>query len=177
MPARLALTLTLATAAVGLALAAAPAGPGDRAPAAAASPRAGGYTLPLAGEPAVAQPFVAPANPWAAGHRGVDLRAAAADVVHAPAAGTVAFAGTVVDRGVLTIAHQGGLRSSLEPVDPAVSAGMSVTAGQAVGTVQPVAGHCAPATCLHWGVRRGERYLDPLGLLAGAGPVVLLPGG
>jgi hypothetical protein len=34
--------------------------------------------------------------------------------------------------------------------------------------------HCAPRTCLHWGVRLGSRYVDPLTLL-GRGPPVLLP--
>ncbi|MFD2025564.1 peptidoglycan DD-metalloendopeptidase family protein [Promicromonospora aerolata] len=36
------------------------------------------------------------------------------------------------------------------------------------------ASHCAPRSCLHWGVRRGERYIDPLSLLYRP-PIVLLP--
>jgi hypothetical protein len=38
------------------------------------------------------------------------------------------------------------------------------------------AGHpgCPVAACLHWGLRRGADYLDPLALL-GLGPVRLLP--
>lgn len=136
---------------------------------------AGRYRLPLVGEPAVVHPFDAPAAPWAAGHRGVDLSSGTGQDVLAPAGGTVSFAGTVVDRGVITLAHPDGLRSSLEPVDWAVGAGAHVAPGQVIGTVQHVAGHCAPATCLHWGVRRGDDYLDPLSLLDGAGPVILLP--
>jgi hypothetical protein len=38
-----------------------------------------------------------------------------------------------------------------------------------------VPGHCAPGVCLHWGVRLGATYLDPIGLLRGFGPIVLLP--
>jgi murein DD-endopeptidase MepM/ murein hydrolase activator NlpD len=134
-----------------------------------------GYALPLAGEPAVRRPFDAPAEPWSPGHRGVDLAAGAGAQVLAPADGIVTFAGTVVDRGVVTVQHPGGLRSSLEPVTWSVAAGARVSRGQPVGTVQAASGHCAPAWCLHWGVRRGERYLDPLVLLAPNGTVVLLP--
>jgi hypothetical protein len=49
-----------------------------------------------------------------------------------------------------------------------------VVAGGRLGVVAAVPGHCAPATCLHWGVRRGDVYLDPLQLV-GTGPPVLLP--
>ena len=31
--------------------------------------------------------------------------------------------------------------------------------------------HCAPRACLHWGVRRGDEYLDPLDVLRGYGPI------
>ena len=43
-----------------------------------------------------------------------------------------------------------------------------------MATVAATPGHCAPATCLHWGVLRGETYLDPL-VLVGAVRVMLLP--
>lgn len=131
------------------------------------------FVLPVAGRPALIHPFDAPAAPWAPGHRGIDLACAVGQNVLAPADGTVAFAGTVVDRSVVTIVHADGLRSSLEPVLGSVDPGERVVRGQVVGTLQPVPGHCAPASCLHWGVRRAERYLDPLKLLAG--PVILLP--
>ena len=115
-----------------------------------------------------------PAQPWAAGHRGIDLDAEAGSPVLAPAAGTVTVAGTVVDRGVVTILHADGRRSSLEPVSPAVVVGQQVAAGDVVGTVSGERSHCA-GTCLHWGVREGLDYLDPLTLLPSGGPVVLLP--
>lgn len=97
------------------------------------------------------------------------------DVVRSPAAGVVTFADVVVDRPVLTVTHAGGLRSSLEPVTATVDVGTPVTAGEAVGTLGPGPDHCAAGSCLHWGVRRGDVYLDPLDLLPGSGPVVLLP--
>ncbi|WP_024288824.1 murein hydrolase activator EnvC [Cellulomonas sp. KRMCY2] len=134
----------------------------------------GSYGLPV-GEGVVLRLYAAPSTVWGRGHRGVDLSAGPGDLVRAPAAGVVAFAGTVVDRDVLTINHPDGLRSSLEPVVPSVDVGQPVGAGDTVGSVQDVVTHCRPDACLHWGVRRGEVYLDPLDLLAGAGPVVLLP--
>ena len=130
------------------------------------------YVLPVAGS-AVIHAFDAPEAPWAPGHRGVDLACAVGQDVRAPADGTVAFVGTVVDRSVVTIAHPDGLLSSLEPVLGSVAPGAHVVRGQVVGTLQGVSGHCAPASCLHWGVRRAARYLDPMELLAG--PVILLP--
>ena len=42
-------------------------------------------------------------GPYAAGHRGIDLPAAAGEAVLAPADGVVTFSGTVVDRPVLSI--------------------------------------------------------------------------
>jgi murein DD-endopeptidase MepM/ murein hydrolase activator NlpD len=50
-------------------------------------------------------------------------------------------------------------------VYPSVLAGQQVTRGSPIGTL--VAGHagCPGAACLHWGLRRGETYLDPMVLL------------
>lgn len=133
------------------------------------------WTWPLDPVPAVARQFEAPPSPWAAGHRGVDLVTGPATAVLAPTDGVVTFAGVVVDRGVLVVAHAGGLRTSYEPVAPTVTAGDRVAAGQQVAVVGPQAGHCAPRTCLHWGLRHGSTYLDPLRMVLPAEPPVLLP--
>jgi murein DD-endopeptidase MepM/ murein hydrolase activator NlpD len=118
--------------------------------------------------------FDAPAGPYAAGHRGVDLSAVVGQEVLAAAAGTVAFAGTVAGRGVVSVDHADGRRTTYEPVTPSVRAGDPVAAGAVLGRVGTAPGHCLPTACLHWGVRRGEEYEDPLRLL-GAAPVRLLP--
>lgn len=133
-----------------------------------------GYVWPLDPPVEVTAPFEAPPAPWAAGHRGVDLRAVPGTVVRAPAPGTVTFVGAVAGRGVVTVTHGDGLRSSVEPVAPVVETGTRVRAGDPVGIVAPDGGHCAAAACLHWGVRRGDVYLDPA-VLAEGGPIVLLP--
>jgi len=132
---------------------------------------------PVGGAPRVVHPFRAPAQAWTSGHRGVDLALAVGEPVLAPADGEVVFAGTVVDRGVVTIRHRDGLRTSLEPVDLQVAVGDQVRRGQQVATLAATGSHCSPAACLHWGVREGSSYVDPLTLLRGGGPVVLLPMG
>ena len=135
-----------------------------------------GWAWPLEPRPAVVRGFDPPPKPWLSGHRGVDLAAESGSPVLSPADGTVVFAGWVVDRPVLTIDHGGGLRSSFEPVSSSLAVGTAVARGQPVGTLEPPgAGHCSPADCLHWGVRRGDEYVDPLQFVVDRRPSVLLP--
>lgn len=138
-------------------------------------PSAGTYRLPLAGTADVVRAFEPPPVRWAAGHRGVDLRSNLGAEVVSPVAGVVTYAGTVGGRPVVTVTDVDGRRSSVEPLVPAVEVGQLVPAGALLGTLVAEGSHCAPGTCLHWGVRVGDDYVDPLGLLPGAGPVVLLP--
>ncbi|WP_242636706.1 murein hydrolase activator EnvC family protein [Myceligenerans salitolerans] len=140
-----------------------------------------GYVSPVGGTRVpggVLRTFDAPESPWGAGHRGVDLAMTAGQEISSPAPGRVAFAGMVAGRGVVVVEHADGLRSSLEPVTPAVPAGTPVDAGEPVGRVAAGPGHCGRELCVHWGVRNGERYIDPLALLLTERPaVVLLPDG
>jgi murein DD-endopeptidase MepM/ murein hydrolase activator NlpD len=132
------------------------------------------WTWPLAPDPEVVGVFHAPPTPWSAGHRGVDLAAAVGQPVLSAGRGRVTFAASVAGRGVVVVLHAGGLRTSYEPVDDPVPVGTLVQPGSRLAVVSGVPGHCAPSTCLHWGLRRGEVYLDPLRLVR-AGPPVLLP--
>jgi murein DD-endopeptidase MepM/ murein hydrolase activator NlpD len=132
------------------------------------------WQWPLWPRPAVAERFVASPEPYAAGHRGVDLAAQVGHEVLAAAAGVVSFAGPVAGRGVVVVTHPGGRRTSYEPVATSVSTGERVAAGDVLGQVSAAPGHCLPATCLHWGLRRDETYLDPLALVHAA-LVRLLP--
>ena len=135
---------------------------------------AGGWSWPLNPRPAVVRAFDPPERPWLSGHRGVDLRAAYDGApVTSPAAGTVSFVGVVVDRFVITIDHGTGLRSSFEAVRSDLEAGDPVAEGDVLGWIQP--GHCGPGHCVHWGVRRGETYLNPLAFVTDLRPSVLLP--
>ncbi|MGH3935169.1 MAG: M23 family metallopeptidase [Pseudonocardiaceae bacterium] len=128
--------------------------------------RGGLFAWPLPGPPVVVRPFQAPAFPYGPGHRGVDLAAVAGAPVLAAGAGTVVFAGMVAGRGVVSVDHPGGLRTTYEPVSATVAAGDRVARGAQIGTVQLGHPGCSAAACLHWGVRRDAEYLDPLLLLA-----------
>jgi murein DD-endopeptidase MepM/ murein hydrolase activator NlpD len=137
---------------------------------AGAEPR---YRWPVA-PPEVLRRFEPPPERWLPGHRGVDLGSVPGAPVRSAGDGVVVYAQTLAGRGVVSILHAGGLRTTYEPVTASVRAGDRVTAGRMIGALD--AGHpgCPAAACLHWGLRRGDVYLDPLALL-GLGRVRLLP--
>jgi murein DD-endopeptidase MepM/ murein hydrolase activator NlpD len=119
--------------------------------------------------------FDPPPRPWLAGHRGVDLAAAPGTPVRAAGTGTIVFAGVVAGRGVVSIAHPGGLRTTYEPVTVGdLRPGQPVPAGGRIGTLDRGHPGCPAPACLHWGLRRGGEYLDPLTLF-GLGRVRLRP--
>lgn len=128
---------------------------------------------PLVPEPEVVAGFDPPADPWAAGHRGVDLLGSAGQPVRAALPGTISWGGVLAGRGVVVVSH-GDTRTTYEPVDATVALGAAVAAGERIGTLSAAGSHCLPRSCLHWGWIQGETYLDPLRLV-GAGPVRLLP--
>jgi murein DD-endopeptidase MepM/ murein hydrolase activator NlpD len=123
------------------------------------------WTAPLDGPLAVGRPFEPPPHAYGPGHRGADLAGSAGTPVLAAGDGVVVFAGMVAGRPVVSIDHANGLRTTYEPVDPSVGAGQAVARGSPIGTLS--AGHpgCVAESCLHWGLRHGETYLDPLALL------------
>ncbi|WP_369215862.1 M23 family metallopeptidase, partial [Streptomyces flavofungini] len=139
-------------------------------------------TWPIGTRPMVLRAWDPPTTDYGAGHRGVDLAAPPGSPVRAVAPGRVSFAGRVAGRGVVSVELDGTgdppLRTTYEPVRPALKKGAEVTAGERIGTLEPPTGHC-PASCLHWGLRRAETYLDPLTLLPPwllrRGPSRLLP--
>ncbi|MFK0041708.1 M23 family metallopeptidase [Paenarthrobacter sp. NPDC090517] len=132
------------------------------------------WSWPLSPRPSVLRTFDPPDKPWLSGHRGVDLGPTPDGApVTAPSDGVVTFAGVVVDRPVLTIDQGNNLKSSFEPVTSELKSGDAVRKGQVIGTLE--AGHCSSATCLHWGVRRAEDYVNPLGFVSDMRPSVLLP--
>jgi len=121
----------------------------------------------------VARGYEAPATPYSAGHRGIDLGASPDRPVFAPADGVVSFAGVVVDRPVVTVSLPGGVLVSVEPVRSSVQAGQRVSAGDVLGVVG-TDGHCA-GHCLHLGVRLHGAYVSPMLFLGGIPRAVLLP--
>ena len=139
------------------------------------SPAAETAWLPPVRPLVVERPFVAPAGPYAPGHRGVDLKAEPGTPVRAPASGVVRVAGTVAGKDVVSLEHaqpvlgRRGWRTTYEGVRATVTVGESVTAGESLGLVVT---H-AHGRGVHWGLKLGREYADPLLLLRR--PVVLKP--
>jgi murein DD-endopeptidase MepM/ murein hydrolase activator NlpD len=143
-----------------------------------ASPTGGGagaprWPWPIAPPIVVGGSFVAPATPYAAGHRGIDLTLGRAVEVRAPANGVVTFSGVVVDRPVVTLAVGDELMVSFEPLESTVARDQRVARGQVIGQVAE-GGHCG-ATCLHVGVRFRGAYVSPLLFFDRVPRAVLLP--
>ncbi|EPJ39002.1 hypothetical protein STAFG_3982 [Streptomyces afghaniensis 772] len=141
-----------------------------------------GRAWPVGLRPRVLRGWEPPASVYGPGHRGVDLAAAPGTPVRAVAAGRVAFAGRVAGKGVVSVDLTGTgdplLRTTYEPVTASVEEGQEVEPGEVIGTVDTAGSHCT-ATCVHWGLRRDETYLNPLSLLPPwllhRGPSRLLP--
>ncbi|WIB31637.1 M23 family metallopeptidase [Curtobacterium sp. MCSS17_005] len=126
------------------------------------------------GSRVVERAWEAPSSDYAVGHRGLDVPAALGSTASAVDDGTVAFAGPVGGRTVVTIDHGDGLVSTLDSVTPLVAAGDEVVQGAPVGRVS--VGHCpASAPCLHLGARVDRRYIDPTAYLPPPEWPVLLP--
>lgn len=112
----------------------------------------------------VVDDFAPPSDRWGAGHRGVDLAGLLGAPVRSAEAGTVSFVGRIAGRPVLVV-RRGAERDTYEPVNATVEVGDQVVAGETIGHLVAVGSHCAPAACLHWGLKRDAEYLDPrLGL-------------
>lgn len=105
--------------------------------------------------------FEGPENPFAAGHRGIDLEVPFGTAVLASAEGRVTFAGPMGGRLFVTVTHVGEIvttYSFLSRVD--------VRAGQHVRHGDPLAasgeGHPGQGpSSLHFGVRLAGSYVDP----------------
>lgn len=118
---------------------------------------AGPCLLPPVDSP-ITRPFVAPACPWCAGHRGVNYEPGAGTPVRAAAAGVVTFSDVVVDIRYVVVRHAdgvlatyGGLRSA------AVGRDERVAAGAVIGR---------SGDELYFGLRTGpDEYIDPEPLL------------
>jgi murein DD-endopeptidase MepM/ murein hydrolase activator NlpD len=116
------------------------------------------YQPPVSGP--IVEHFRPPACQWCPGNRGIDYNTDAGEVVRASQRGVVTFAGQVGGDLFVVVAHPDGLRTTYAYLSVIlVAVGESVVVGQVLGTAGPQ---------LHFGVRRGDRYLDPELLLSGA---------
>jgi murein DD-endopeptidase MepM/ murein hydrolase activator NlpD len=101
----------------------------------------------------VADPFREPACPFCAGNRGIEYAVAAGTPVRAASAGTVTFSGVVAGTFYLVVEHADGVRATYGRLTGShLGVGSPVTGGAIVGV---------SAGGLHFGLRVGERYIDP----------------
>lgn len=121
-----------------------------------------GWRWPLSGPREVARGFAPPASRYGTGHRGADLPGSGGEPVLAAGGGVVSHSGQLAGRGVVVVTH-GALRTTYEPVTGLLPVGTQVAAGAVIGSLESGHQGCPVAACLHWGLRRGEDYLDPLG--------------
>ncbi len=132
--------------------------------AAAPAPARGAWSPPV--DAPVVRNFDPPAAAWGAGHLGVDYGVPPGTAVRAAADGTVSFAGNVAGALHVVVLHPDGLRTSYSFLSSAtVRRGEAVARGDALGVSGGGgAGHGHDE--VHFGLRAGERYLDPLLLFA-----------
>jgi murein DD-endopeptidase MepM/ murein hydrolase activator NlpD len=113
--------------------------------------------LPPPVDAPIADGFRQPPCQWCPGHRGVEYAVAPGTVVRAVAAGTVTFAGPVAGVVYVVVEHADGLRATYGRLRSAeVDVGTRVAAGATVGW---------SGDGVHFGLRRGETYVDPEPLL------------
>lgn len=132
-----------------------------------------GFVWPLSPRPVVLRRFEQPRSQWSSGHRGVDLSGAVGEPVLSAGEGVVAFSGVIAGRGVITVRHPGGLRTTYEPVDQRLASATVVHQGDPIGVISSTPGHWVPLSCLHWGAIAGGIYRDPLSLLSLGRPILL----
>ncbi len=97
--------------------------------------------------------FRPPACTWCPGNRGIDYATPPGAPVRASAGGVVTFSGSVAGDRFVVVAHADGLRTTYGYLASAVvAAGDRVVSRQLLGTA---------GGPLHFGVRRGDVYLDP----------------
>jgi murein DD-endopeptidase MepM/ murein hydrolase activator NlpD len=124
------------------------------------------HAVPLYGE--VVRIYDAPDDPFAPGHRGIDVAAPADTPVRASATGIVSFAGSVAGNRTVTIDHGGGLLTTYSFLGALrTTKGTPVERGEVVGTV----GAAHPGSSLpphvHLSARQDGFYFDPLALYVG----------
>jgi murein DD-endopeptidase MepM/ murein hydrolase activator NlpD len=135
-------------------------------PAGPAPPRVPALWMPVAG--AVVRGFDARAGPYGPGHRGIDIAATLGQVVWAPAAGKVVFAGPVAGTTWVSLLVAPGVLVTLGPLRDPVSAGRvrprapvgRVAPGHQVGT-----GGVEDGVTLYLGLRVDGVYVDPMAYL------------
>ncbi len=110
-------------------------------------------------------------------HNGVDFAAATGTPVYAAADGEITWAGPKGPNGnLISIRHADGYTSHyahLHRIQRGIRPGVEVEQRQLIGTVGTTGRSTGPH--LHFGLKRGGRFVDPMAVINGPGP--RLPGG
>ena len=111
------------------------------------------WLLPVHGP--VVRGFLAPVTPYGPGHFGVHFAVPPGTPVRAASAGMVSFVGKVNGVLYVVVRHPGDLRTTYGFLaSTPVHDRDRVTQGQVLGTTR--------GPILHFGLRRGDEYLDPM---------------
>jgi murein DD-endopeptidase MepM/ murein hydrolase activator NlpD len=104
-------------------------------------------------------------------HNGIDFSAPTGTPVWAAAAGTVTWAGPKGPNGnLVAITHGGGYQSfyaHLHRIQPGITRGAHVNQRQPIGQVGTTGRSTGPH--LHFGLKRGNQFVDPAAVLNGPG--------
>ncbi len=115
---------------------------------------------------AVVRPFEPPSVAYGPGHLGVDFAAAPGTPVHAAGAGVVTFAGHVGTAIDVVVLHRDWRRTTYAFLRTAVvHRGDRVGAGGLIGATGGT-GENHDGHVLHFGLRDGSKYVDPMQLFA-----------
>lgn len=126
---------------------------------------------------AIARSYEAPAQPYGAGHRGIDYAISGGSSVRAAGEGIVTFAGSAAGNLAVTIDHGSGLETTYSRLaEIFVRPGEKVAARTWIGRSASAHGDRAPG--LHFGVKVEGEYVDPfeyLGPIDTGGAIALAP--
>lgn len=130
------------------------------------------HAVPLYGD--LLAPYDAPEDPFAPGHRGVDVGAEVSSPVRASAAGVVSFAGSVAGNLAVSVDHGDGLLTTYSFLERiAVSKGQEIGRGDVVGALGTGHDPDLPPH-VHLSARRHGVYFDPIELYLGVAYADLL---
>lgn len=110
----------------------------------------------------ILEAFDPPKEAWLAGHRGIDVHAMSGEPLHAPAAGTLRFRGSVAGAETVSIETDSGYIVSFQAATSDLKKGDEFAAGEEIGEVGD-GSHC-DTSCLHIGVWKAggnKVYIDP----------------
>ncbi|MCB0975404.1 MAG: M23 family metallopeptidase [Actinobacteria bacterium] len=122
---------------------------------------------PAAVSGSIVRDFAPPPHRYGAGHRGIKVAVEDGALIHATQSGSVRFVGMVAGTPWVSLQQADGTIATFGGVS-----GVGLSAGELVSVGDVVA--AAQSSIVHVGLRSGEDYLDPIGLLGGTPATISL---